>query len=141
MAGGAWAVTTITLKQKFQTFTGTMRRGKVVTPITDGKLNGNEITFTAGGTEYTGKVNGTQDRGRHQVRREMERESARERASHESERPLREACGWRQLACLAIGLAQPAARAQPAQAPAKPLVGQPGKDAIWVPTRRRPDRR
>ncbi|MGE3991309.1 class I SAM-dependent methyltransferase [Pseudorhodoplanes sp.] len=53
----------ITFKQKFQTFTGTMRRGKVVTPITDGKLNGNEITFTAGGTEYTGTVNGRRING------------------------------------------------------------------------------
>jgi SAM-dependent methyltransferase len=37
-------------------------------------------------------------------------------------------------ACLLICLAQPAALAQPAQKPTKPLVGQPGKDAIWVPT-------
>jgi SAM-dependent methyltransferase len=37
-------------------------------------------------------------------------------------------------ACVAICLSQPAALAQPAQTPAKPLVGQPGKDAIWVPT-------
>jgi hypothetical protein len=35
-----------------------MRRGKVVTPITEGKLNGNEITFTAGDAVYTGKVHG-----------------------------------------------------------------------------------
>ena len=42
---------------------GTMRRGKTVTPITDGKLNGSEITFTAGGTEYTGKVNGRRIEG------------------------------------------------------------------------------
>lgn len=57
---GRWRMgrDTITLKQKFQTFTGTMRRGRVVTPITDGKLNGSKLTFTAGGTEYTGTVNG-----------------------------------------------------------------------------------
>ncbi|HWV51851.1 class I SAM-dependent methyltransferase [Pseudorhodoplanes sp.] len=57
---GRWRMgrDTITLKQKFQTVTGNIRRGKAVTPITDGKLNGSEITFTAGGTEYTGKVNG-----------------------------------------------------------------------------------
>ncbi|MGV3635412.1 MAG: methyltransferase domain-containing protein [Pseudorhodoplanes sp.] len=57
---GRWRMgrDTITMKQTFQTFTGTIRRGKVVTPITDGKLNGSEITFTAGGTEYTGKVDG-----------------------------------------------------------------------------------
>jgi hypothetical protein len=57
---GRWRMgrDTITLKQTFQTFSGTMRRGKVVTPITGGKLNGNEIRFTAGDTEYTGMVNG-----------------------------------------------------------------------------------
>jgi SAM-dependent methyltransferase len=53
---GRWRMgrSTITLKQTYQTFTGTMRRGKAVTPITGGKLSGDEITFTAGGTEYTG---------------------------------------------------------------------------------------
>ena len=30
-----------------------------VDEFTDGKLKGDTITFTAGGTEYTGKVNGT----------------------------------------------------------------------------------
>ena len=57
---GRWRMgrDTIALKQTFQTFTGSIRRGKVVTPITGGKLNGREITFTAGGTEYTGTVNG-----------------------------------------------------------------------------------
>ena len=37
-------------------------------------------------------------------------------------------------ACVAIWLSHPDALAQPTQRPAKPLVGQPGKDAIWVPT-------
>ena len=62
---GRWRMgpNTITLKQKFQTFTGTMRRGRVVTPITDGKLNGNALTFTVGGTEYTGTVNGRRIEG------------------------------------------------------------------------------
>jgi SAM-dependent methyltransferase len=57
---GRWRMgrDTITLKQTFQTFTGNVQRGKVVTPITNGKLNGNEISFTAGDTEYTGKVDG-----------------------------------------------------------------------------------
>jgi predicted RNA methylase len=62
---GRWRMgrDTITLKQTFQTVTGTMRRGKVVTPITEGKLNGNEITFTAGDAVYTGKVNGRRIEG------------------------------------------------------------------------------
>jgi SAM-dependent methyltransferase len=57
---GRWQMgrDTLMLKQKYQTVTGTVRRGKVVTPITNGKLNGSELSFTAGGTEYTGKVNG-----------------------------------------------------------------------------------
>jgi predicted RNA methylase len=48
----------VTIQQRFQTFTGSIRRGKTVTPITDGKLNGNEVTFKAGGVEYTGTVTG-----------------------------------------------------------------------------------
>ena len=32
-------------------------------PISNGKLHGNDISFTAGGAEYTGKVNGTSMQG------------------------------------------------------------------------------
>jgi hypothetical protein len=42
------------LTQKFQTFTGTLG----TTAIADGKLRGDEISFTAGGVKYTGKVSG-----------------------------------------------------------------------------------
>jgi hypothetical protein len=58
---GAWATEKgeLTLKQTYQNVTGTLKNGNVITPITDGKLKGNDITFTAGGTEYTGKVNGS----------------------------------------------------------------------------------
>lgn len=49
----------LTLKQSYQNFTGTLKSGNVITPVTDGKLKGDAITFTAGGTEYTGKVNGS----------------------------------------------------------------------------------
>jgi len=48
----------IELKQTFQNFTGTIKNGNVVTPITNGKLKGDAITFTAAGTEYTGRVDG-----------------------------------------------------------------------------------
>jgi hypothetical protein len=53
---GVWQLPagTLTLTQKFQTVTGTLGS----TAISDGKLNGDEITFTAGGAKYTGKVNG-----------------------------------------------------------------------------------
>jgi Methyltransferase domain len=48
----------LTLKQTFQTISGTIRSGNVSTPITNGRLRGDEISFTAGGTQYTGRVNG-----------------------------------------------------------------------------------
>jgi hypothetical protein len=36
---------------------GTLRSGNVVTPVS-GKLNGDEIAFTAGEGQYNGRVNG-----------------------------------------------------------------------------------
>ena len=47
----------LTIKQTFQMISGTLKNGSVVTPI-NGKLNGNQISFTAAGTQYTGQVNG-----------------------------------------------------------------------------------
>jgi hypothetical protein len=60
--GGAWTIggQTLTLDQKYQFVTGTLGR----TPITSGKLNGAEITFTAGNRTYTGTVNGSTITGR-----------------------------------------------------------------------------
>jgi hypothetical protein len=37
--------------------TGTLKSGNNVSQI-NGKLNGDQITFTAGATQYTGRVNG-----------------------------------------------------------------------------------
>jgi precorrin-6B methylase 2 len=53
---GAWRLPqgTLTLKQNFQMLSGTLGS----TPIADGKLRGDEITFTAGGQKYPGRVNG-----------------------------------------------------------------------------------
>ena len=48
----------LTLEQKYQTFTGTIKNGNVIAPITDGKLDADRITFTAGGTQYSGVVKG-----------------------------------------------------------------------------------
>ncbi len=58
---GAWTTDKgeLTLKQTYQNFSGTLKSGNVITPITNGKLKGDEITFTAGGIDYTGKVNGS----------------------------------------------------------------------------------
>ena len=44
----------LTLKQDFQKLSGTLGSS----PITEGKLRGEEITFKIGGTEYTGRVKG-----------------------------------------------------------------------------------
>jgi hypothetical protein len=47
------------LEQKYQMLTGTLRNGNVTTPITNGKMIGDQITFTVDGTVFTGKVNGS----------------------------------------------------------------------------------
>jgi SAM-dependent methyltransferase len=58
--GGTWQMPggQLTLKQSFQKITGTLATGNNATPI-EGSLKGEEITFTAGGATYTGRVNGT----------------------------------------------------------------------------------
>jgi hypothetical protein len=62
---GTWRLESsrLTLKQNFQVFTGTLSAGNVVTPIKKGRLNGAEITFTAGNTQYTGRVEGNVMKG------------------------------------------------------------------------------
>jgi len=47
----------LAIKQTFQMITGTLKNGNTVSQI-NGKLNGDQITFTAGATQYTGRVNG-----------------------------------------------------------------------------------
>jgi len=46
------------LEQKYQQLTGTLTAGGTSAPITNGRLRGDQIRFTVGGTEYTGRVNG-----------------------------------------------------------------------------------
>jgi hypothetical protein len=60
-AGGVWTMPggELALKQDFQMLSGTVRIGSESTPITDGRLRGDQIAFTAGTTKYTGTVNGT----------------------------------------------------------------------------------
>src|SRR5687767_5768134 len=48
----------LTLNQTYQMVTGTLKSSDGVIPITNGKLSGDQITFTAGGTEYNGRVAG-----------------------------------------------------------------------------------
>jgi hypothetical protein len=49
----------LVLEQKYQTFSGTLKSKSGVTKVTNGKLVGDQITFTAGGTQYAGRVNGS----------------------------------------------------------------------------------
>ena len=62
--GGVWTTSQgeLTLKQTFQIITGTLKSGNVATPVT-GKLNGDEISFSAGELQYTGRVNGNSIEG------------------------------------------------------------------------------
>jgi len=53
----------ITFDQKFQMVTGSVKTGSSSAKIDSGKLNGEEITFAAGGSQYTGKVNGDRIEG------------------------------------------------------------------------------
>jgi methyltransferase family protein len=61
---GTWKLPNgeLNVKQTFQMISGTLKSGNVVTPI-NGKLNGEQITFTAGEGEYTGRVNGNSMEG------------------------------------------------------------------------------
>jgi precorrin-6B methylase 2 len=58
---GAWTTPqgTLTLKQQFQMLSGTLGNQ----PISEGRLRGSEISFTAGGVKYTGRVDGNQMKG------------------------------------------------------------------------------
>jgi hypothetical protein len=47
----------VTLKQTFQMLSGTMRTGGKTFAL-KGKVNGEEISFTAGGKKYRGRLNG-----------------------------------------------------------------------------------
>src|SRR6266516_2129384 len=63
--GGTWNLSQgeLTLKQTFQMISGTLKSGNNTAQITNGKLNGEQITFTAGGAQYTGHVNGNSIEG------------------------------------------------------------------------------
>ncbi len=65
-AGGTWTFPNgeLTLTQTFQMLAGTARSGDRSAPISDGRLRGDQITFTVGGTKYTGTVNGSTIQGK-----------------------------------------------------------------------------
>jgi len=60
-AEGTWQLggNTLTLTQKYQTLSGTLGANA----ITNGRLNGDSITFSAGGATYTGTVSGNSMKG------------------------------------------------------------------------------
>ena len=53
-----WQKGEIEFEQKFQMLTGTLNVNGVSTPVENGRLLGEQITFTIGGKEYKGKVSG-----------------------------------------------------------------------------------
>jgi len=57
---GAWKLAQgeLVLKQTFQMIDGTLKSGANSTPITKGKLRGDQIQFSAGGADYSGRVSG-----------------------------------------------------------------------------------
>jgi SAM-dependent methyltransferase len=61
---GSWKLPKgeLSVKQTFQMISGTLKNGNVVSPI-EGKLNGDQISFTAGNTQYSGRVNGNSIEG------------------------------------------------------------------------------
>jgi hypothetical protein len=48
----------LTLEQSFQMISGTLKIGDQTTSITNGKLNGDQISFTVGDSKYTGRLSG-----------------------------------------------------------------------------------
>jgi hypothetical protein len=57
---GSWksAQGNVSLKQSFQKVVGTVQQGNVAAAIMNGKLRGDQISFTAGGAQYSGRVSG-----------------------------------------------------------------------------------
>ena len=57
---GVWQLgqSELSITQEYQYFRGKITTGNVVAPISDGKLVADQISFTAGGTQYTGWVKG-----------------------------------------------------------------------------------
>ena len=57
---GNWRLSdgTLALEQKVQQITGTLTLGGVARPIENGRVTGEQISFTVGGVEYTGQLKG-----------------------------------------------------------------------------------
>ena len=57
---GNWRLSdgTLALEQKVQQITGTLTLGGVARPIENGRVTGEQISFTVGGVQYTGRLKG-----------------------------------------------------------------------------------
>jgi hypothetical protein len=63
---GTWKLGSreLTLEQRFQMISGELKSGARVEPIKEGVLKGDQISFIAGGTHYTGRVDGNRMQGK-----------------------------------------------------------------------------
>ena len=57
---GTWRTSRgdLTLKQEYQMLSGTLARGNVNAIVSEAKMNGDQIAFSAGGAQYIGRVTG-----------------------------------------------------------------------------------
>jgi len=57
---GTWQMgqSELVLEQKYQAISGRLKNGNVIAPITNGKMSGDRIAFTAGGIQYAGTATG-----------------------------------------------------------------------------------
>ena len=53
----------LTLKQTFQDLSGTLASAGKSVPVLFGHMRGEEIAFTAGGAQYSGRITGTTIQG------------------------------------------------------------------------------
>ncbi len=63
---GVWRTSQgeLILRQEFQTIEGTIKNGGQAVPISGGRLRGDFLSFSAGGTVYSGRVSGNRIQGR-----------------------------------------------------------------------------
>jgi precorrin-6B methylase 2 len=59
-AAGVWRLPQgeLTLNQEFQMLSGSLKSSGGASPIVDGRLHGDQISFSLGGAQYAGRVNG-----------------------------------------------------------------------------------
>jgi hypothetical protein len=62
---GSWSMSggTLTLTQQYQTVQGTLASGSQTDTVVMGRLRGDDVTFSAGGNTYKGKVSGNTIQG------------------------------------------------------------------------------